>query len=146
MSIERKPVRDPKPEILDKIADLAKSVQDESPEDEELDEALRTLKAEFVRVAEGVNALESVPLSEANYEKIRLIGERISALAEISPDLSGRPDIRVEYDQAVLYIASAYLETVGKKFAESGFGNGRQEAFAAYLAIREKLERSLKML
>lgn len=128
-------------EELEKIArGPERHPEEDISEDERLSEALGVLKAEFIRVAEGIDALDSVPLNEANYEKFRLIGDRISALAEISPDLSFRPDIREEFDQAVRYVAVAYLEAVGKKFAASDFGKDRPKGFSAYVAIREKLE------
>ncbi|MDQ1343436.1 MAG: hypothetical protein QG650_155 [Patescibacteria group bacterium] len=128
---------------LDKIVQGVPSEQEIAEARERLDAALETLKAEFVFVARAVELLETVKLDEANFPKIAFIGDRIAALAEISPELAKHPDIRKNFDNAVLYVTNAFLRVFGKKCSES---ESPKVWLERYSDIRGKLERSIRSL
>lgn len=111
--------------------------------EERLNSATESIKAEFRLVAEAIRALESVKPSEALLSRAARIGDRIGALAEISPELASHPEVRRDFDGAVLYVANSFIRTLGKKFAES---DSPKAWVQGYAELRGKIENSLRSL
>jgi hypothetical protein len=128
---------------LDKIVQGVPSEEEIEEARERLAAAIEMIKSEFVFVAKAIESLETVKLDEANFQKIAFVSDRIAALTEISPELATRPDIRQEFDNAVLYLTNAFLRVFGKKCSESESPKAWLER---YSDIRGKLERSVRSL
>lgn len=64
-------------------------------------------------------------------------------LAEISPSLAVRPDLRREFDNTVRYVASEFIRIVAAKFFHTELNEAQKEAFVTAM---QKLDQSLDAL
>ena len=71
------------------------------------------------------------------------IADRLSTLAEISPSLAVRPDLRREFDNAVRYVASEFIRIISAKFSQTELNETQKEEFVTAM---QKLESSLDAL
>lgn len=82
-------------------------------------------------------------MNAENLEKALFIADRLGTLAEISPSLAVRPDLRKEFDNAVRYVASEFVRIVSAKFEEAELTETQRKEFVTAL---QKLDQSLDAL
>ena len=144
MSIDQNAGRSAPAESLSKTAENA--LQEElraSEEEARLAEAVDAIKGEFSNVAFGISNLENSEIGGENFEKVLFIADRLSTLAEISPSLASRPDLRKEFDDAVRYVASEFIRIMSAKYSRTELTEDQKSEFATAL---RKLDQSLDAL
>lgn len=144
MSIDQNAGRSAPVESLAKTAENA--IQEElraSEEEARLAETVDAIKGEFSNVATGISNLEETEIGGENFEKVLFIADRLGTLAEISPSLASRPDLRKEFDNAVRYVASEFIRIVSVKFVQTELTDSQKEEFVTAL---RKLDQSLDAL
>lgn len=144
MSIDTNAGRTAPTESLSKKAENA--LQEDlraSEEEARLADAVDAIKGEFSNVATGITQLEGADIGGENFEKVLFIADRLSTLAEISPSLAVRPDLRKEFDDAVRYVASEFIRIVSQKFDQAELTESQKGEFVAAL---QKLDQSLDAL
>lgn len=144
MSIDQNAGRSAPVESSAKTAENA--IQEElraSEEEARLAETVDAIKGEFSNVATGISNLEETEIGGENFEKVLFIADRLGTLAEISPSLASRPDLRKEFDNAVRYVASEFIRIVSVKFVQTELTDSQKEEFVTAL---RKLDQSLDAL
>ncbi|MFB0965576.1 MAG: hypothetical protein QMC36_08080 [Patescibacteria group bacterium] len=144
MSIEKNPGRSAPTESLSKTAENA--IEEElraSEEEARLAEVVDAIKGEFSNVATRISNLENSDIGGENFEKVLFIADRLSTLAEISPSLASRPDLRKEFDDAVRYVSSEFIRIMEAKYPRTELSENQKAEFVAAL---RKLDQSLDAL
>lgn len=115
--IDKNPGTNPVEAELRAIAETPDALSEEEIAETErrIGEAVEVIRSEFVLVAKGLDELGAAKLDEKTFPKVVLIGERIGAIAQISPDLAARPDIREKFDEAVRYLAAHFVHIASVK-------------------------------
>lgn len=142
-SVSGKPSKSLENELSSIAASPFETEEQASEREARLAELIGIIRSEFLLVSNGLEKLERTQVTEENFEKIEIVGDKLALLAQISGDLFGYPEIRKEFDEAIAYLSNVFLQIVGKKLSES---EDPKRWFPRYSEMRGKLERSLRVL